>query len=188
LSTPRLSNALAFAHFAGARRSRSTLGKTGALARAPSVASSSFGTIQAHPIDSLFRRMGRRAGQCGPDQSAELRQASRLRRSMAIDVGRGRSSAPVVFLLTREEAAEDKASEKLIALPDRPSKALLADKACDRCRLVMTCGGTAKAVIPTKVEPLPRQKSLRASKSAQKGNMVLPNGSVTTKYPPSSFG
>jgi hypothetical protein len=107
---------------------------------------------------------------------------------MAIDVGCGRSSAPVVFLLTREEAAEDKASEKLIALPDRPSKALLADKACDRCRLVMTCGGTAKAVIPTKVEPLPRQKSLRASKSAQKGNIVLPNGSVTTKYPPSSFG
>src|ERR1700739_3181602 len=65
--------------------------------------------------------MGRRAGQCGPQQSAELRQASRLRRSMAIDVGRGRSSAPVVFLLTRVEAAEDKASEKLIALPDRPN-------------------------------------------------------------------
>jgi hypothetical protein len=85
-----------------------------------------------------------------------------------------RSSASVAFLLTRVEAAEDKASEKLIALPDRPAKALLAEKACDRRPLVIACQGTAsKAVIPTKVEPrgahLPRQKSLRASKSTQKG-------------------
>ena len=51
---------------------------------------------------------------------------------MAIDVGRGRSAASIVFLLTRVEAAEDKACEKLIARPDRPAGALLADKACDR--------------------------------------------------------
>ena len=70
---------------------------------------------------------------------------------MAIDVGRGRSSAPIVFLLTRLEAAEDKASEKLIALPGRPAKTLLADKACNRRPLVITCGGTAsKAVTPPK--------------------------------------
>jgi hypothetical protein len=85
---------------------------------------------------------------------SKLRQASQRRRSMAIDVGRGRSSASVVILLTRVEVAEDKASEKLIAQPDRPAKVLLAGKACDRRPLVMTCGGTAsKAIIPAKVEP-----------------------------------
>jgi hypothetical protein len=73
------------------------------------------------------------------------------------------AAAPPVFLLTRVEAGEDKASEKPIALPDRPAKAVLADKARDRRPLVTTCGGTAsKTVIPAKVEPrgahLPRQK------------------------------
>jgi hypothetical protein len=180
----------------GARRSLSTLRKTGPLARAPSVASSSqpsSGTIQAHPIDSLFRRTGRRVGQCGSEQSAGLPQASQVRRSMAIDVGRGAAPPPVAFLLTPVEAAEDKASEKLIALPDRPAKALLAERACDRRPLVMTCRGTASGrSSPPKsnheAHIFPDKNLYERRRARKKGNTVLPNGSVTPKYRPSSFG
>jgi hypothetical protein len=97
---------------------------------------------------------------------------------VAIGVGRDRSSASVVFLLRRVEAGEDKASEKLIALPDRRAKALLADKACDRRPWMMTGGGTAsKAVIPAKsnheAHIFPDKNLLRASKSMSKGKYGL---------------